>query len=1542
MTVEELKIVLQTVFEDDGAAEMVKKQIKDVVKAYDEEQKAAKATREEEKRANAEKKKSAQEQKAAAQEQANAKKAASDKEKRAAREAAEAERLAAQQAKETAAAQAAAFAAMSAACAKGFSVIIQSINAGIDALNQYEAATKGLNSIASGRGIDMTDLKEQMDGVTDAFFNATDAAASYKNLLSRGYTLDQATTVIERLKDAAAFGRQASLTLGEAVKSATEGIKNENSILVDNAGVTKNVAKMWEDYAKARGLVTTNLTQAQKVEAEYLGILEETALQVGDCAKAADTLAGKQAELTNTTALTTVAFGAAMAPAVGLATDAANTFMSILQDIVEECPGLAAGVTTGALAITGLGVATTAAKAVMSLAKAAGSLGISLGPVGLAIAGIAVVTGVLTQAQAKEAEMMSIMSEQAALRVQEHNDEVKRREDEITNLANLSTEYETLTNKTFLTTAEKARLAQIEETLATDHGIVTEAVQGQAGAYGTVTEQIRELIKAKQDELIEIKRNDLYIARMAAEEGSRERRKAKEDSEKTDNQLRPWFTASDRADAAAKYEQMIKEDYAPVVANATDYIKTALSDGFGGVQDELAEQISRVFTAAANASTEAIQEMANENYADAIIAMFDDIDLTGVQDRIREQKIEIAGANGIIDTDEEAAKLAEFSATMGDEIDAVFAPITEWATQMGASDLQLSELNLSLGQMKQGLLNTGDAALVAGRAYGKMGEDGKKAMEKEQAAQEDLISGSNELTEASERTLSSQALAKRAREVADSYKEVGDATAEWSEELKGYADVLGVSEGDMDAFMKKLDELDANLAADIANIDLQMKTTSDSLLQLAESFKDPITGEVRVENQQAYNAIMGILAAWNGLREKMGLSTFTIDAPKGSGGGKSKAEREAEEAKRAAEEAKRAQEEEYRKALERIDHLKTLDQLTAEQEIDMLLEVQRVHAKTAEQRMEMEEKLYTARKELAEKRYDDALDEIDHLLALDKISADEELAMLLKIQEQYALTEEQRREMAEKVYAAQKELQQQAYDDALNGIDRKTRMDQIGAEEEIALLEEVARVHAQTAEQRLDIEERLYEARKQLAAQQYSDALSEVEHLLAMDQVDDAGELAMLEHIQSVYAKTEEQRREMEERIYQARKQIQDDAFNDELSRIERLRSRAEVSTREQIELLEQLALTHAQTAEQQEKAADKIYEAKQKLFSEELSHIAELKTRGEISAQEQLEQLEEIAKRAELTAQMRIDMEKQIYQAQQALRKEEEAHINRLNKGIVDALKSRYEEQRDAEIEHLNESKQAWKDWSDETCKSIQAQIDAIDKQAEAEDREKTDAENLRAIDKAKQALLYETDDYNRRELEKQIAQLEEKRAEQLKEWKREDQKDALRDEMEAVKDKAQAEQEAIQSEIDRVKELYAERLKAASLQAEAERLLMKGNQEEILELIGSYAPDYEATGKTLGERLFAGIQSAMGNITDWYAAFVEGIDRIQQNIAQQTLDSIDRMHAGQYANKVNQPGEAKGVTVNQYMTFETPVESPADTARRVKQMNQRLADML
>lgn len=149
-----------------------------------------------------------------------------------------------------------------------------------------------------GQGKSFSKAKEFLTEYTkDGLIPLTNAVTSYKNLAARGYDDKQIQQTLTSLKDAAAFGRQASYSYGEAIQSATEGLKNENSILVDNAGVTKNVAKMWEDYARSVGKTTNQLTQQEKITAEVNGILEETKFQVGDATKYASTFSGRLARL---------------------------------------------------------------------------------------------------------------------------------------------------------------------------------------------------------------------------------------------------------------------------------------------------------------------------------------------------------------------------------------------------------------------------------------------------------------------------------------------------------------------------------------------------------------------------------------------------------------------------------------------------------------------------------------------------------------------------------------------------------------------------------------------------------------------------------------------------------------------------------------------------------------------------------------------------------------------------------------------------------------------------------------------------------------------------------------------------------------------------------------------------------------------------------------------------------------------------------------------------------------------------------------------
>lgn len=180
----------------------------------------------------------------------------------------------------------------------GVAAVVLFGKSAVSAASDLASAMTGLKSVLDGMGKSFAEGKKFIDDyISDGLIPATNAITAYKNLALRGYNTDQINKTLIALKDSAAFGRQSSLTLGQAVSSATEGLKNENSILVDNAGVTKNVAKMWEDYAKSIGTTANALTKQQKIQAEVNGILQETRFQTGDAAKLTKNYAGLVASL---------------------------------------------------------------------------------------------------------------------------------------------------------------------------------------------------------------------------------------------------------------------------------------------------------------------------------------------------------------------------------------------------------------------------------------------------------------------------------------------------------------------------------------------------------------------------------------------------------------------------------------------------------------------------------------------------------------------------------------------------------------------------------------------------------------------------------------------------------------------------------------------------------------------------------------------------------------------------------------------------------------------------------------------------------------------------------------------------------------------------------------------------------------------------------------------------------------------------------------------------------------------------------------------
>lgn len=317
------------------------------------------------------------------------------------------------------------FLALGATATAVFASIVVSVNKGIEAYNQYTNAMSGLRSQMEYVGEDMGKATEMVKELTkDGLMSETDVAMAIKNLTSYGYSLEQANDMIIRLKDSAAYNRQAHYDLGEAVRVTTEGIRNENSVLSDAAGVTKNIAKMQEEYAKSQGKTYDSLTQSEKAHAVYVGVMTETQAVVGNAKEYSEQLGGVMAENDAQVKRLAQAYGSALEPAVKDFNIMMTKVIVSLTNFTKENQGLIAGATTGIATFLSLGTAIFAlAKGIpiiKSLVKSLklariSALGFStaLGPIALALTaiasiGVGAITSIRTEIKKAEEEQENL------------------------------------------------------------------------------------------------------------------------------------------------------------------------------------------------------------------------------------------------------------------------------------------------------------------------------------------------------------------------------------------------------------------------------------------------------------------------------------------------------------------------------------------------------------------------------------------------------------------------------------------------------------------------------------------------------------------------------------------------------------------------------------------------------------------------------------------------------------------------------------------------------------------------------------------------------------------------------------------------------------------------------------------------------------------------------------------------------------------------------------------------------------------------------
>ncbi len=169
---------------------------------------------------------------------------------------------------------------------------------GVKAAMQMESAQKSLQFLTNATGRSFQTANNFVQGfISDGLVPAADAYEAYKNMVARGYDTSQIEQMLNVMKDSAVYGRQAGFEIGEAIVKTSQGLRMENSILTDSVGIQKNVAKMWDEYAKSIGTTTNRLTDAQKRQAEFNGFMAEGGVYAGAAAQYTQSYAGRVSQL---------------------------------------------------------------------------------------------------------------------------------------------------------------------------------------------------------------------------------------------------------------------------------------------------------------------------------------------------------------------------------------------------------------------------------------------------------------------------------------------------------------------------------------------------------------------------------------------------------------------------------------------------------------------------------------------------------------------------------------------------------------------------------------------------------------------------------------------------------------------------------------------------------------------------------------------------------------------------------------------------------------------------------------------------------------------------------------------------------------------------------------------------------------------------------------------------------------------------------------------------------------------------------------------
>lgn len=1406
-----------------------------------------------------------------------------------------------------------AMAALSAAGVAAFAKIVTAVQAGLQAYNETRGAIMGLRSQVEGLGMDLgKTMDAAKDLAKDGLISPADTNASIKNLLNYGFTLEQAENAILRLKDAAAFGRQAHYTLGEAVRVTTEGIRMENSVLSDAAGVQKNIAKMIEDYAKSLGRTAESLSQNERAQAVYNGIMQETQINVGDAAKVSDELSGAQARQAASAQQLAAAYGEALAPAVAAGSGLVAGLQDGLREWIENHQTLTALISGTTISIVGLvaagaGIQTVvelfgklkkaiegvkAANAAGEAAKHGGIIALLAGPGGTAVAiaagVIAAIVGVVSMVEVgKQKQKEAVAANQEA---------IKTTRQQIGELQGLKTEYEALRGKTQLTASEKERLLQIERDLVEVYGASATGMDTQGRMYTNSIPAIQDLID-KNKELLD-SYNATEAARLASERADR--------ANKITNARDEINALAQKRDAMLEYIEAYDQLY---IAMSQDNPNVDEAEVYSAALRKLAETSNDTASivgeslAAASAkygrTAESMRQIAEKQLQDAESSM--DALNKVLSDTIK--------------------------GLQPDEL----ADVGQWVNGVA---MQLEQAGATIGPQAQALGSEIALAMLEGFGSSQAFQDSAQA-----TGLIWTILGSEYFTEIDAAVAKYNELAGRVQEGIATQGEKGQLDALAAQIQEGYQYIID------------------NLTHQMEQIGPAAQPALDVIQRLKEGMEGAYPDAAKLQESISYmSGLAGSAKAVEEAKKKLVTATTAeTQAYIKSLAQQKQSAQELRDMVRTYQTAKKGSDE-YKAAVEgmRKEYPQFVDGNNVA--VEAILGMADAQDETARV-------VYEAVQDIIRAKRDEAQADIDALnarLQTMYISAQASEEQRAKFAENVRIMQEQIAGLRGEVEAYNNVLDKpfgdlpttpwkpsggsgrsggtksnKALDDELAALAHKKAMDELTAQAELEWLERIRATRAKTADERRDMDEKIYAATKQLITERMNDlaALREQEQLTLDQQIRGLVELAAAYQGHAAIVKT------INNELFELRREKQRQALQQHLDMIDQQTQMGHLSTEQQMQQLNRVLEKYAKTEEEKADINQRLFALQVQLNDERYQSELEAMNRsiqlGDMNLAQQIQYLEIMREKYADNAQRLAEIDQLLFDKRQALQQEAVSQLDRLYEGVVQALTKKYQEMKKAEEDAVRSSIELRKQQSEAVIKAIQAQIDALDALDKAEKRGDEDAEYADKRSRLVASKSSEKDDYNRGKIQEQIDKLDADYAEKKKKRERDDQKAALQDAIQMERDKISALSTELQNRLDAINAHYEKELDTVKIRFEAEKVLANSTQKEILDMMAMYAPHYDLVGKSYGERMIGalrgevkgGFDEMLADLNRSLATFAENADRVIREKQAAMTAFMSTPLPGIFGSGSN-GSKSSNTAVTQNYNFYVPTANPLDVA--------------